>query len=113
MPPKPERKPKFATDYSKLRSNQGEPLSAATIAIYKAALNKIAATGYTDKLDLLKRQNDIVKVIKDEFPTDAKRRVALSAVFRVLDDIPLDDKRAYYDLFQASKALIISDTKAE
>jgi hypothetical protein len=101
MPPKP----KFATDYAKLLSAQGEPLSPASIAIYKAALNKIAATGYTTKDDLLKCQSAIVKVIRDEFPTNDKRRVALSAVFRVLQDIPLDQKVGYYDLFQESKNL--------
>ncbi|NDC38510.1 MAG: hypothetical protein EBZ48_10715 [Proteobacteria bacterium] len=104
MPPKP----KFSANYDELLSNQGQPLSTATIAIYKAALNKIAATGYRDKDDLLKRQDAVIKVIKDEFPTDAKRRVVLSAIFRVLDGVPLDKKRAYYDLFQASKAPVKS-----
>lgn len=99
MPPKP----KFATDYAKMVSSKDEPLSPASIAIYKAALNKIAATGYSTKDDLIKNQKDVVKVIKDEFPTDAKRRVALSAVFRVLQDIPLNNKMAYYNLFQESK----------
>ena len=103
MPPKPNRKPKFAVDYSKLVSSQGNSLSPASIAIYKAALNRIAATGYRDKDDLLKCQNSVVKVIEDEFPTAAKRRVALSAVFRVLQDIPLEKKQAYYECFQRAK----------
>ena len=96
-------KVKFLTNYNSLTTNQGEPLSIPSIAIYKAALNKIALTGYTTKEDLLKHQRTIVGVIKDEFPTNQKRRVALSAVFRVLQDIPLDDKRDYYDLFQTCK----------
>ena len=96
-------KPKFAIDYSKLVSNQGQPLSTTSIAIYKAALNKIAATGYRDRDDLLNRQDEVIKVIADEFPTPQKRRVALSAVFRVLGDIPNDKRVKYYEFFQKCK----------
>jgi hypothetical protein len=95
--------PKFSADYSKLISSQGEPLSAATIAIYKAALNKIAKTGYGTRDDLLKHPKDIIKIIGDEFSTNAKRRVALSAVFRVLGDVPNEKRVLYYDYFQKCK----------
>ena len=95
--------PKFAADYSKMVSNQGEPLSANTIAIYKAALNKIAKTGYSTREDLLKHPKDIIKVIDDEFSTNAKRRVALSAVFRVLGNVPNEKRAKYYEYFQKCK----------
>ena len=110
MPPKP----KFVANYASLTTARGDPLSPASIAIYKAALNKIAATGYTTKDDLLKCQDAVVKVVEDLFPTAAKRRVALSAIFRVIQGVPNDQKAGYYACFQRNKDYgVISDTKEE
>lgn len=81
----------------------GEPPKPGTVLFYRAALNKIAKTGYTTRDDLLKKPDDIIKVIADEFPTLQKRRVALSAVFRVLGDVPNEQRVKYYDFFQKCK----------
>ena len=101
MPP-PRRKG-FEVDYSTLVSASGDPLSAASIAIYRAALNKLAAAGFKTKKDLLDKQKEVVKSIEERLPEKAKRRVALSAIFRVLQDVPNDKREAYYQAFQRAK----------
>lgn len=95
--------PRFDYDYSQMLLSNGEAPTAATIAVYRAALNKIAKTGYTTRDDLLKHPTSIIKVIDDLFATNQKRRVALSAVFRVLGDVPNERRAKYYEYFQKCK----------
>jgi len=94
---------RFKYDYTQMLLANGETPTAATIAIYRAALNKIASVGYTDRDDLLADPDAIVKVVDDLFTTNAKRRVALSAIFRVLGDVPNERRAKYYEYFQKCK----------
>ena len=90
----------FNTDYKTMVSGKGEPLSEGTKKIYRAALNKIARAGYDDKAALLANQSAVLKVI-DELAKDAtKKRLFLSAVFKVLNDVDLPLKMEYYEAFQ-------------
>ena len=90
----------FNTDYKTMVSGQGEPLSDGTKKIYRAALNKIARAGYDDKAALLANQRDVLKVIDGIVGNDnAKKRLFLSAVFKVLNDVDLPLKMEYYEAF--------------
>jgi len=75
-------------------------LTDGTKKIYRACLNKIARAGFTDKAALLANQKDVLAVV-DTIAKDAtKKRVFLSAVFKVLNDVDLSLKKEYYDAFQ-------------
>lgn len=91
---------KFEVDYTSLVSRNGEPLAAGTINIYKAALNKIAADGYTNKEALLENQSTIVKTLQSRVSDKTKQRITLSAIFRVLQDIPNEKKAGFYEAFK-------------
>ena len=80
-------------------SGKGEPLSEGTKKIYRACLNKIARAGYDDKAALLANQGAVLKVIDGHAKDAAKKRVYLSAVFKVLNDVDLSLKREYYEAF--------------
>ena len=95
--------PRFKYDYSSMTLSNGNPPTQMTINMYRAALNKIAADGFKDRDDLLNRQDDCVKAIEARLPDKQKRRVALSAIFRVLGDVPNDKKLGYYNAFQRAK----------
>ena len=102
MPPKQ----KFQVDYKTLTTAKGEPLSMASIAIYKAALNRVALDGFKNKEELLSKQNECVNAIEARITDKAKRRVTLSAIFRVLQDVPNEKRVAYYKAFQRAKDTI-------
>ena len=97
---------KFQIDYKTLKSRTGEPLSLASVAIYKAALNKLAKEGFKSKEELLSKQSECVKAIETRITDKAKRRVTLSAIFRVLQDTPNELKKGFYDAFQRAKNTI-------
>lgn len=96
-------KPRFKFDFSKMTLSNGNAPTATTLGIYKAALNRVAADGFTTKDDLLKKQSDCVKAIETRIPEKQKRRVTLSAIFRVLSDVANEDKKLYYEAFQKAK----------
>jgi hypothetical protein len=81
----------------------GEPPKPFTINLYRAALNKLSKRGFTTRDDLLSKQDDVIKAIDSEFPTNQKKRAALSAVFRVLGDVPNERRVKYYNFFQKCK----------
>lgn len=78
-------------------------ISESTKAIYKTRLNKIAAAGYKTREELLTHQKEVCKLIFDLEDGKHKRRVYLSAVFWILHNQDLDEKRTYYDEFQKCK----------
>ena len=93
-----------------------KPLSAASISIYKAHLNKIAAIGYDTTKLLLENQEKVVEFIsnfveeRDDQKARAKRRVFLSAIFWVLEGYSLEQKKKYYDAFQKAKSLFVANS---
>jgi len=97
-------RPKFIFDYSKMLLANGNEPSKASINIYKTELNRLAAAGYTTKESLMAEPQKVIDHIKDTLDTKQKRRIALSAVFRVLQDIDNNNttKRLYYTFFRES-----------
>ena len=94
---------RFDTDYAAMVSGKGEPLTEGTKKIYRAALNKIARAGYSDKAALLANQGAVLKVIDSHTSDAGKKRVFLSAVFKVLNDTDLSLKQEYYEAYQKVK----------
>ena len=91
---------RFDTDYAAMVSGKGEPLTEGTKKIYRAALNKIARAGYSDKAALLANQGAVLKVIDGLVGNDnTKKRLFLSAVFKILNDVDLPLKMEYYEAF--------------
>ena len=96
----------FDADYSTFVQRQSrEPLTEGTKKIYRAALNKLARYGFTDKAALLAKPDDVLDAIHLLTNDDGKKRLYLSAIFKVLDDVDLTLKQKYYDAFQKLKAL--------
>lgn len=96
----------FQTDYSAMRNTAtGEPLAEFTIGTYRKGLNQLARAGYTTKDDLMKNQSKVIELVK-ALPTNAKQRITMSAIFKVINDEPLANKREYYDYFQTLKLYI-------
>ena len=103
----------FATDYSQFKNTRnGEPLTAFTLGTYKQALNTLARAGYATAQSLLDNQEDICTII-DALPTVGKRKVYLSAIFKVLNREPLEAKKGYYDSFQKCKFATPTKEKSE
>lgn len=82
----------FEYDYTKMLLANGEPASAVTKNIYRAALNKIAMAGYPNRAALLKNPKQVIDFIKESMPEKAKQRVALSAIFKVIQDISMKNR---------------------
>ena len=85
-------------------------LSENTKKVYKTRLNKLAVAGFETKNDLIKKQKDVINLIKertggkdDNDENRMERRMFLSAIFWVLNEEPLKNKKKYYDFFQVSK----------
>lgn len=95
----------FEYDYTKMLLANGEPASAVTKNIYRAALNKIAMAGYPNRAALLKNPKQVIDFIKESMPEKAKQRVALSAIFKVIQDISMKNRsrNMYYKFFQTAK----------
>lgn len=94
----------FDADYSTfVKRESREPLTEGTKKIYRAALNKIARAGFSDKAALLANQDAVLAVINALSKDDGKKRVFLSAIFKVLDDADIATKQKYYDAFQKLK----------
>lgn len=94
----------FDVDYSTfVKRESREPLTEGTKKIYRAALNKIARAGFADKAALLANPDAVLAVINALAKDDAKKRLFLSAVFKVLDDADIATKQKYYDAFQKLK----------
>ena len=75
---------------------------------YRAKLNRLAASGFVTRSDLLDRQVDVCAKIWELSGEDTgagrqSRRLYLSAIFWILHERPLDEKRLYYDEFQKAK----------
>jgi len=100
MPPRM----KFTYDYSTMLLANGTPPSKASINIYKTELNRMARGGYKNKEELLAAPENAIDYIKAELDTNQKRRICLSAIFRVLQDIPNETpaKKLYYNFFRES-----------
>ena len=96
--------PRFEADYSTfVKRESGEPLTEGTKKIYRAALNKIARYGFTDKAALLANPDDVLDAIHSLTNDDGKKRLYLSAIFKVLSDVDIPTKQKYYDAFQKLK----------
>jgi len=96
----------FDVDYSTfVKRESREPLTDGTKKVYRACLNKVARYGFTDKAALLANPDDVLNAIHLLTNDDGKKRVYLSAIFKVLDDVDLTLKQKYYDAFQKLKAL--------
>jgi hypothetical protein len=95
----------FDYDYSKMLLANGEPATDGTKKIYRAALNRLAKGGFTNREDLLKKSLQVVAFVRDNYDTNMKKRVVLSAIFRVIQDVPTTTmaKRRYYNFFQKCK----------
>ena len=94
---------KFEVDYSKFVSGAGNELSAATVAIYKTSLNHLATNGFENIEDLMEKKVECVKFIEEYFPDKPKRRRVLSAIFKVLAEVPFENRVEYYEAFQRAK----------
>lgn len=95
---------RFEVDYSTfVKRESREPLTDGTKKIYRAALNRLAAVGYSDKASLISNQSAIVKHIETTAKDNQHRRVFLSAIFKVLSDVDLSLKQEYYEAFQRAK----------
>ncbi len=93
----------FDTDFKAMTTRDGAPLATTTLKVYKSALNKLAKEGWMNKEQLLERQSAVVKFIDEKMDSNHHKRVVLSAVFKVLADVPHDKQAEYYKLFQSVK----------
>ena len=82
----------------------GTPPSKASLNIYKTELNRMARGGYKTKEELLADPEKAIEYIKAELDTNQKRRICLSAIFRVLQETPNENaqKKLYYNFFRES-----------
>lgn len=83
-------------------------ISGLTQKHYQAKLNRLAAAGFTTRSDLLEKQKEVCTTINEQSGEDngsgrQMRRLFLSAVFWILHERPLDEKRVYYEEFQKAK----------
>ena len=94
---------KFDYNYKEMTLANGEKPKPQTINMYRASLNKLAKEGFTNRNDILTRQEDLIKTISVIYDTNHKKRTALSAAFRVLGNIPNEKRTLLYDYFQKCK----------
>ena len=92
--------PGFNVDYSQMTKRDGEPLAEGSKKIYRACLNKLAKAGFDDKDALLANQKAVLVEVYAHSKTDQQIRIFLSAIFKVLNDVPLEAKQDYYEAFQ-------------
>lgn len=81
----------------------GDPLAASSKKIYRSALNRLAKEGWASKEDLLKEQDAVVAHIKNMDAPNRYKRMVLSAIFKVLADVPHPQQAGFYKLFQSVK----------
>ena len=81
----------------------GEPLATTSQKIYRSALNRLAKEGWASKEDLLKEQDAVVAHIESLDAPNRYKRVVLSAIFKVLADVPHAKQAGFYKLFQSVK----------
>lgn len=100
MPPRV----KFTFDYSTMLLANGTPPAKASLNIYKTELNRMARGGYKTKEELLADPEKAIEYIKAQLDTNQKRRICLSAIFRVLQETPNENaaKKLYYNFFRES-----------
>ena len=80
-----------------------KPLSKNTKKVYQGYLNKLAEAGVMSVEELLKDQEVIVQYINQEGKDNRTKRAWMSAVFWALHDVPLAEKKDYYNFFQSLK----------
>lgn len=85
-------------------------LSENTKKVYKSRLNKLAAEGIETRADLIKKQKKVIELIRertggkdDSDESRQERRMFLSAIFWILNEEPLKNKKQYYNFFQVCK----------
>jgi hypothetical protein len=95
----------FDYDYSKMLLANGEPATDGTKKIYRAALNRLSKGGFSNREALLNKSREIIPFIRENYDTNMKKRVVLSAMFRVIQDVPESNraKTRYYKFFQTCK----------
>lgn len=89
--------------YNTTKDN-GDPKSAATIAIYRTHLNKLAKMGFPDVEALLADPSSVIQALKaipkgddeSEIMYKSRMRVYFSAIFMVLPAEVRAKKNAYY-----------------
>lgn len=91
MPPKQQRKRRSKEDsfeFPTIKSlnTQGKSASASSITVYKSYMNKFADRGFKTVQSILDSPSAVLEVLKDLFPTDPERKLALFAIFYVLRD---------------------------
>ena len=65
-------------------NKKGKAISPVTKSYYKSYLNKLVVRGFKNIQSIQENPDDVVKAVKELFPDDAKRKVALFAIFYVL-----------------------------
>jgi len=95
-------------NHQPINKKTGDALSANTVKIYKAKLNKLAKQGYADVETVLAKQEEIVAAMNKEIPGDTKadrykKRVFLSAIFFALGSKTVDQIPHLYAAFQKAK----------
>lgn len=83
-------------------------LSEVTKRHYRPKLNRLAVAGFTTRSDLLEKQTEVCEKIWEMSGEDTGsgrqlRRLFLSAIFWILHERPIDEKREYYNEFQKAK----------
>ena len=93
----------FECDPKSWTQASGEPLSTWTQKFYRSALNKLSKEGWTTKEDLLEKQKEVVAHIKGMEASNHNKRLLISAIFKVLADVPYEERAEYYQFFQTIK----------
>ena len=96
MPPK-----RFDADWTTATGNKGQPLSANTIAIYRAAMNAVAKNdGYMTAKQIMADQKGFVKALERRVTDLNKRRVVFSALNSIIRDVPYGERTILYEAYK-------------